>query len=308
MEDEWSSEENNEDEEDDVELVDFRTSFLTAYEQQSTPHEPVTDDTIVSLTPKALHAELMCPVCLSVLQQTMTTIECLHRFCAECISKSLRFGKKECPTCRAPCASKRSLRPDYNIDAIIRRVYPDRDAYEKQEAAVWAKIKDHHNQSALAQSVREGMRVQAEAKSRRPSRDGGAQASKRSRRSAPSAEPAKTASQAVNLRLKVDENVCLLLERDPSDKGLPVLVHKYLTVPRKCTTEHVVKFLWMRLKLQQTPAVPVSKLSKAFDQLPVRRRYSISHGNQVLEPMQPVGDLATSQKPGAVVKLVYQHG
>ena len=49
---------------------------------------------------KALNALLMCPICLDVLRNTMTTKECLHRFCADCITTALRSGNKECPTCR----------------------------------------------------------------------------------------------------------------------------------------------------------------------------------------------------------------
>jgi hypothetical protein len=63
----------------------------------------------------------------------MTVMECLHRFCDDCISKSLRLGKKECPTCRVKCSSRRSLRPDVNLDALIARIYPDLDSYEADE-------------------------------------------------------------------------------------------------------------------------------------------------------------------------------
>ena len=55
----------------------------------------------------------------------VTTIECLHRFCAACIEKSLRLGLKECPTCRERCPSRRFLRPDPNFDALIAVIYPD---------------------------------------------------------------------------------------------------------------------------------------------------------------------------------------
>ena len=62
--------------------------------------------------------------------------QCLHRFCSECISKALRFGKKECPTCRAKCASMRSLRRDTVMDDIVRLVYPDPAEYDRRQALV----------------------------------------------------------------------------------------------------------------------------------------------------------------------------
>jgi hypothetical protein len=60
----------------------------------------------------------------------MAVMECMHRFCDECISKSIRIGKKECPTCRVKCASRRSLRHDEALQDFITKVYPDRDDFE----------------------------------------------------------------------------------------------------------------------------------------------------------------------------------
>lgn len=54
-----------------------------------------------------------------MLKKTMTTKECLHRFCSDCIITALRSGNKECPTCRKKLVSKRSLRPDPNFDCLI---------------------------------------------------------------------------------------------------------------------------------------------------------------------------------------------
>lgn len=44
------------------------------------------------MSPRSLHSELMCPICLDMLKNTMTTKECLHRFCADCIITALRSG------------------------------------------------------------------------------------------------------------------------------------------------------------------------------------------------------------------------
>ena len=79
----------------------------------------------------------------------MTTVECLHRFCNECIVTALRAGEtlyscyrssvqtlagnKECPTCRKKLVSRRSLRPDPNFDALLAKIFPDREEYEEQQ-------------------------------------------------------------------------------------------------------------------------------------------------------------------------------
>lgn len=33
-------------------------------------------------------------------------MDCMHRFCGECIVTCLRLSNKECPTCRTKCGSK----------------------------------------------------------------------------------------------------------------------------------------------------------------------------------------------------------
>ncbi len=100
---------------------------LTLYEMQRKPQEPITDGTEIAVSPRSLQSELMCPICLDILKVTMTTKECLHRFCSDCIVTALRNGNKECPTCRKKLVSKRSLRRDPNFDALIAKIYPGRE-------------------------------------------------------------------------------------------------------------------------------------------------------------------------------------
>jgi len=113
--------------------IDASMYGLTLYEFNREARKPVADDTQTSIQIRNLNIELTCPVCLGILHNTMTVMDCLHRFCSGCISKSLRWGKKECPTCRAKCASMRSLRPDPNFDGIIYQIYPNLDEYEKNK-------------------------------------------------------------------------------------------------------------------------------------------------------------------------------
>ncbi|XP_059174465.1 E3 ubiquitin-protein ligase RING2-like [Physella acuta] len=138
-----------------------KTWELSLYELHRTPQDAITDNTEIAVSPRSLHSELMCPICLDMLKNTMTTKECLHRFCQECIITALRSGNKECPTCRKKLVSKRSLRPDPNFDALISKIYPSRDEYEAHQERLMAKLSKHHNTSALTTSIEEGLRLQA---------------------------------------------------------------------------------------------------------------------------------------------------
>ena len=70
-----------------------KTWELSLYELHRTPQEAITDNTEIAVSPRSLHSELMCPICLDMLKNTMTTKECLHRFCQVSISKFL-FSKE----------------------------------------------------------------------------------------------------------------------------------------------------------------------------------------------------------------------
>lgn len=73
-----------------------KTWELSLYELHRTPQDAITDNTEIAVSPRSLHSELMCPICLDMLKKTMTTKECLHRFCSDCIITALRSGNKVC--------------------------------------------------------------------------------------------------------------------------------------------------------------------------------------------------------------------
>ena len=115
---------------------------LSLYEQHRKPHQVITDQTKLAISPRSLHNELMCPICLDILKNTMCTKECLHRFCQECIITALRSGNKECPTCRKKLVSKRSLRSDPNFDELIAKIFPKREEYERHQEEIIQKLQD----------------------------------------------------------------------------------------------------------------------------------------------------------------------
>ncbi|XP_065081888.1 E3 ubiquitin-protein ligase RING1 [Ochlerotatus camptorhynchus] len=145
-----------------LEPLQNKTWDLSLYELHRTPQDAITDNTEIAVSPRSLHSELMCPICLDMLKKTMTTKECLHRFCSDCIITALRSGNKECPTCRKKLVSKRSLRPDPNFDLLISKIYPSRDEYEAHQERVLAKFNQSHSQQALVHSINEGIKLQSQ--------------------------------------------------------------------------------------------------------------------------------------------------
>lgn len=238
---------------------------LSAYDHERTPHFPCSDPGVMKLSWNTLSENMKCPICLSILSETMTTMECMHRFCADCITTALRSGKKECPTCRAVCPSRRSLRRDEEFDNLVAQVYPDRGIFETHQIELMAKISQYNNAQALVESVQDGMKAQMKAKApnRKSSRgvestvppvkedpwkkevESGAPSTKRLRRTVadPLAEEGATSKQAIKHEAEVSEFIEVILEPHPEEKGLPDLEHKFIITTGGCTVAHLAKYV-----------------------------------------------------------------
>lgn len=94
-----------------------REDNLTLYDINRKPR-PVQHGRI-ELALHALRSEFRCVICLGYIRNTRIVMECLHRFCEDCIEKSLRLGRRECPMCRIPIPTRRSVAPDPNFDALL---------------------------------------------------------------------------------------------------------------------------------------------------------------------------------------------
>ncbi|ETO65443.1 hypothetical protein F444_17232 [Phytophthora nicotianae P1976] len=144
---------------EEIELVDDCTLF-DIYCQ---PRAPVTDPNATkTLSIRQLNADLTCPICLGIIKETMVVMECLHRFCGECISTAIRQSKRECPSCRIHIPSKRSLRPDTNFDALIRKIHPNLAEFERNEDQIIEQLnRTRHFHNAYTESTRKGVLSQA---------------------------------------------------------------------------------------------------------------------------------------------------
>ena len=109
--------------------------FVLPEEVRQKPHEMIMSSRHMTLVeiggPATIDRYLSCPICLGLMRGATAT-ECLHRFCSECIESAIRLGRKECPTCRAPIATRRALRRDDNFDNLVRSLYPDVDIEEEE--------------------------------------------------------------------------------------------------------------------------------------------------------------------------------
>lgn len=143
---------------EEIELIED----CTLYDIYRQPRAPITDPHATKTLPvRVLNAELTCPICLGVIRNTMVVMECLHRFCGECIQKCLRLGNKECPSCRIHIPSKRSLRRDENFDALIKKIYPDLAEFEREEAKLIEEInRSRHFNNAFTESAKVGAQNQ----------------------------------------------------------------------------------------------------------------------------------------------------
>ena len=105
---------------------------------------------------EVLNTELRCPICLNILRDPVAT-ECMHRFCAGCIEKCLRVGKKECPTCRKPVATRRNLRNDTNFQDLITKLYPDLEDFEEEEDRLISHVSSRARMVAITAEQQQDM-------------------------------------------------------------------------------------------------------------------------------------------------------
>ncbi|KAK7290884.1 hypothetical protein RIF29_05646 [Crotalaria pallida] len=166
-EDEEEEEDEAEDEEEDEEGQhqnhDEDEKPQDSDETPSSGSEEKSEFVVIEL--QEVRKDVQCPICLGIIKKTRTVMECLHRFCRECIDKSMRLGNNECPACRTHCASRRSLRDDPNFDALIAALYPDIEKYEEEELEFREEEKNRNKQ--IQASIAKVVQRQSEALGKR---------------------------------------------------------------------------------------------------------------------------------------------
>jgi len=200
----------------------------------------ITDERTTTAPIPLLNVELTCPVCLGIIRNAMTVMECVHRFCEECITKCLRLGKKECPSCRVKCVSRRSLRRDPNFDEIINAIYPNLEEYE---AALDAKVEEDNAHNAVRLHEEGTTAAKSAAKRIQAERRSGGSSNKAHGRG-----PNKRARRDLTTVVSHDVEFSFILRRHPLENKLQSLMKEYLKTSRLLTVRHLQKFLSMKLQ------------------------------------------------------------
>lgn len=227
---------------------------LTLYDIHRQPRKQIADDERIKRSVRSINSELQCPVCLGVLHSTMIVMECLHRFCSECIQKCLRVGRKECPSCRIHVPSRRSLRYDTNFDAVISKIYPNLDEYEENEEKMISDFNKARNlNNAFTQSCRQGMQnqLQHRRKKARPleearpgAKSATAQAKAKRRATDSDSAPSKRHHHGEEPKNLVN----FILRKHPTEERVEDLERQYLRTHEQLKVVHMKKYLTLKMK------------------------------------------------------------
>ncbi|KAF3858915.1 hypothetical protein F7725_012116 [Dissostichus mawsoni] len=245
-----------------------KTWELSLYELQRTPQEAITDGLEIAVSPRSLHSELMCPICLDMLKNTMTTKNV-------CTASAL-----------IKLVSKRSLRPDPNFDALISKIYPSRDEYEAHQERVLARISKHNNQQALSHSIEEGLKIQAMTRLQRGKRhtvENGSGAEDNGDSSHCSNASVHSNQTSDDSGLDMDNAAengggDSVIDGGASEIELVVeFVPRYIKTSGNATVDHLSKYLAVRLALEElrrnAEASPVNVLNGSFSLELVSEKY-----------------------------------
>lgn len=288
---------------------------LNQYEMNRIPHEIIHDDTEIAISPQILQNELLCPICLDILKRTMTTKECLHRFCHDCIITALRAGNKECPTCRKKLASKRSLRPDPNFDGIIAKIYPNREEYDAMHERVLEKLKF---KKALINTNQKSKRSQIK------SEDSGGTSSNRviynedtmdleQQNSSNNHQRSHVKNNGKSSRLKQNSDVesdtesrastehSSSMHTEPMDEIEIILkphplkeftspISRFIKTTSNATVSHLSKYLWTRLTVDSIDQMVMSPSSSVSSSNAKQATPSKSATNSINQPESKISD------------------
>jgi E3 ubiquitin-protein ligase RNF1/2 len=218
--------------------------YLTLYDIERKPRD--TTNKMCKQPLNNLNTMFHCPVCLGYMKKTFIVMECLHRFCGECIQKCLRLGKKECPSCRVHIPSRRSLRPDLNYDAIVKKMFGDIEALENsedKEIESWNKRNNMNN----AYTERRTREISKQAKNRKKA------VKQQPLRQSPIESLPVPVDRGVGLisggirNLTESNLIDFVLRIHPQEKGIQRLHRECIRTSGDITIEHLKRFLGRKL-------------------------------------------------------------
>uniref|UniRef100_A0A7S1YM11 RING-type E3 ubiquitin transferase n=1 Tax=Grammatophora oceanica TaxID=210454 RepID=A0A7S1YM11_9STRA len=278
-------------------------AHLTLFDLHRCPRAKAKDSDSfrLSIPLKTLNEEFTCPICLGYMRKTSMVMECLHRFCEECIQKCLRIGKKECPSCRIKIPTRRSLRPDTKFDAIVSCILGPLEELEKEEEREAERAKEKHK--LYAATRKRGMMDQASSVAAQRGRG---------KKAARTTAATANASAADGDEAKEDDEEVVLerrstaqpIEMEPS----PLVAIELRRHPQEHRVERIMRPL---LKVHGNMTIGIlkkfisSKLS--YDRQPLDFQITIRGGGEAveLEDTLPIGDIRWFKQPPDPVTVLH---
>jgi len=115
----------------------------------------------VKLPKKIIDSDLTCAICMNIMCEAMIISDCLHRFCSDCISQSLRLSKRECPSCRT-AVTRHQLVKDSNFDLIISKMYHDVSNLRDMQDIQAAEFCSSDNIKVISEDLKERLEQQVQ--------------------------------------------------------------------------------------------------------------------------------------------------
>mmetsp|Transcript_31711 Transcript_31711/g.36988 ORF Transcript_31711/g.36988 Transcript_31711/m.36988 type:complete len:309 (+) Transcript_31711:55-981(+) len=228
----------------------MNSSILTPLDLERRPYILPNDyKSQIKLPLKHLNNSFLCPICLSYMKKTYIVMECLHRFCGDCIQKCLRMGKKECPSCRVHIPSRRSLRPDKNYDSLMEGIYGDietLEAREEKQIEVFNKKKNMNNAYSQSRDIKKLQQSNQWKKGNNKLKQ-----EQQTRIETITKPVKKIPRKTVKIyHLKESPLIEFVLRKHPLENSVPRLYRECIKVSQEMTVGHIKKFLGKKLAHQ----------------------------------------------------------
>jgi hypothetical protein len=121
--------------EDDLNVSEENEQHLgkTKNEEKEEEEEEEEEQARPPLLFRDVRQDTRCSICWGTVKNCVTVRVCLHRFCNDCVTESIRKTNLECPECRAKVASRRDFVKDPTFDEIVEAIYASEGGAEQYD-------------------------------------------------------------------------------------------------------------------------------------------------------------------------------
>ena len=235
-------------------LEPTREDELTLWEVHRKPRSLIKGKNLRIRCPlKMLNPEFRCVICLQYLKNTTMVMVCLHRFCGECIHKCIRFGMKECPTCRKSIPSRRSLKRDEKFDQIVQNLVGSATEQQlNEDTNLWENQQANRMQRAIQKKQhfveRQKLRSAAAAAAQQPASAPPSNLSSASGMHNQSGTASSLGTHVTITNLQPSPLMEIELRRHPLEDQLDRLERSFLTLRSDAKVSNIKTFLKQKLQ------------------------------------------------------------